>query len=33
MLHSCQPFERPVAAFHSPVVPVGSHAPVPLNVW
>ena len=33
MLHSCQPFERPVA-FHSPVVPVGSHAaPVPLNVW
>jgi hypothetical protein len=29
MLHSCQPFDRPDAACHSPVVPVGSHRAPP----
>src|SRR5215218_4822802 len=33
MDHCSQPFERPLAAFHSPVVPVGVQAPTPSNVW
>ena len=34
MLQFSQPLERPDAAFHSPVVPVGSHAAsAPFHVW
>ena len=33
MLHSCQPPELPLAAFHAPVVPVGAHVEAPVWVW
>src|SRR5215208_7420083 len=31
--HCSQPAERPLAAFQTPVVPVGVQEPVPSNVW
>ena len=31
--HCCQPPELPDAAFHSPVVPVGSHVVASTTVW
>ncbi len=32
-LHSCQPLELPLAACHSPVVPVDVQFPAPSDVW